>query len=367
MTAAEATTAVQAEVIEGEAVSQPQAAPQQLGNYNEATAPKLYDRVGDPNLLDFINKLGGSIHGSGMFGTANLDQGRMIIFFCLANKMNPLDFAKKYHIIKGKITMRADAMLAEFHARGGKVDWKNIGDDGQEAKAKFTPLNGKSYEMSYSLAEAQIMGAVKPDSNWVKFPGAMLRARLISKALRIIAPEIIAGCYTPEEAEDFVDRIPKGGQTNGAASQPRIEAPKETSPVEVAAESTTGPIVDASVEPVAKPAEPTPPTPPAPAPTPDPNATLDQPTLDKIAAAKKEIGYSPEQWKRILTTSFKVNSARELTQQSAELLLTKMEQKIAAKKQSGDLKEWSEQQVPDSAMAGSQASTENPDAEPPFE
>ncbi len=31
----------------------------------------------------------------------------------------------------------------------------------------------------------------------------MLRARCISKAIRMLAPEVVAGIYTPEETEDF--------------------------------------------------------------------------------------------------------------------------------------------------------------------
>jgi hypothetical protein len=34
--------------------------------------------------------------------------------------MPPLTLAEKYHLIQGKLSMRADAMLAEFNARGGK-------------------------------------------------------------------------------------------------------------------------------------------------------------------------------------------------------------------------------------------------------
>ena len=35
----------------------------------------------------------------------------------------------------------------------------------------------------------------------------MLRARCISKAVRMLAPEVVAGVYTPEETEDFQPSI----------------------------------------------------------------------------------------------------------------------------------------------------------------
>jgi len=47
------------------------------------------------------------------------------------------------------------------------------------------------------------MGAKGVKDNWRKFPKAMLRARVISDAVRTLKPEIIFGYYTPEEVEDF--------------------------------------------------------------------------------------------------------------------------------------------------------------------
>jgi hypothetical protein len=72
-------------------------------------------------------------------------------------------------------------------------------------------FDGQTLEIGYTIDDAKkVMGKDdkgkdridQPDSNWAKDRGAMLRARLITKAIRIIAPELIAGVYTPEELED---------------------------------------------------------------------------------------------------------------------------------------------------------------------
>jgi hypothetical protein len=44
---------------------------------------------------------------------------------------------------------------------------------------------------------------LKPGSGWQKFPAEMLRARVISKATRMLDPRITQGRHTPEEVADF--------------------------------------------------------------------------------------------------------------------------------------------------------------------
>jgi hypothetical protein len=39
--------------------------------------------------------------------------------------------------------------------------------------------------------------------NWQRFPRQMLTARCISEAVRLLAPQIVSGIYTPEEVQDF--------------------------------------------------------------------------------------------------------------------------------------------------------------------
>jgi hypothetical protein len=109
---------------------------------------------------------------------------------------------KTYHIIGGKLSKRADAMLADFR-KVGKWTWKDLkNNDLQSASVEF---EGQKYEVSYSTEDAKRAGLLpaKAGSGWAKYPANMLRARLISETLRAIAPEIVQGAYTPEEISDF--------------------------------------------------------------------------------------------------------------------------------------------------------------------
>ena len=160
----------------------------------------MYDRISDP--ITAIEKMGEWIASSGMLGCTKVEQGKLIAWQCAAERKTPFDFKREYHIIGGSLSMRSDAMLAGYRARGGKVLWKQ--SDSKAAIALWT-FDGNSCEISFTTEDAKLAGLLpaKPGSGWAKDPSAMLRARCISKAIRMLAPEVVAGVYTPEENEDF--------------------------------------------------------------------------------------------------------------------------------------------------------------------
>ena len=169
-----------------------------------ATTPQpkaeMYDRISDP--ITAIEKMGEWIASSGMLGCTKVEQGKLIAWQCAAERKTPFDFRREYHIINGSLSMRSDAMLAGYRARGGKVVWKQF--DSKAAVALWT-YDGNACEIGFTEQDAKLAGLLpaKPGSGWAKDPSAMLRARCISKAIRMLAPEVVAGIYTPEENEDF--------------------------------------------------------------------------------------------------------------------------------------------------------------------
>jgi len=101
--------------------------------------------------------------------------------------------------------MRADAMLAKFQMSGGRVEWQSRTD--KEVTAVFSH-NGNKLPFTVRLEDFVANGVAtsrdgKLKDNWRKFPRQMLTARVISEAVRLLAPEIVFGVYTPEEVADF--------------------------------------------------------------------------------------------------------------------------------------------------------------------
>jgi len=169
---------------------------------NEMSAPSFYNKINDP--MQAIQLMGEMISGSGMFGCTKVEQGMVLAMQCLAEGKAPLELAKTYHIIEGKLTMRADAMLGRYLASGGKVKWTERTD---KRVAGMWTCDGNDVEIAVSLDEMiknGVAGSVgKIKANWQKFPRQMLTARCISEAVRLLMPQIVAGIYTPEEVSDF--------------------------------------------------------------------------------------------------------------------------------------------------------------------
>lgn len=204
-------------------------------------AGEIYAKIENP--LVAITDLGKMFHQSQIMGVATPGDGAVLALTCMCEGITPLEFAKTYHIIKGRPSMKADAMSARFRQSGGKVRWINLGDDGKEAKAEFS-YDGQTLEIAYTIDDAKkVMGKDDkgkdridhPDSNWSKDRGAMLRARLITKAIRIIAPELIAGVYTPEELEDSgaVPAAPKDRSARKKELESAAVVVTEDTPAEV--------------------------------------------------------------------------------------------------------------------------------------
>jgi hypothetical protein len=176
-------------------------------NSNLANPPAhnvaIYNKITDP--IQAIEKMGEMIFASGMFGCVKPEQGMVLAMQCLAEGKAPLELAKTYHIIEGKLTMRADAMLGRFLTTGGKVKW--LVRSNEEVKAIWSK-DGNDVEISSSLEEFKANGIAMSGKgglkdNWRKFPKQMLTARNVSEAVRLLAPQIISGIYTPEEVSDF--------------------------------------------------------------------------------------------------------------------------------------------------------------------
>jgi hypothetical protein len=163
----------------------------------------IYNKISDP--IQAIQVMGEMIWGSGMFGCVKPEQGMVLAMTCLAEGKAPLELAKTYHIIEGKLSMRADAMLGRYLTTGGKVKWVTRSDI--EVKALFSK-DGNDVEISATIEEYKNNGVAlgangKLKANWQKFPRQMLTARCISEGVRLLAPQIVSGIYTPEEVSDF--------------------------------------------------------------------------------------------------------------------------------------------------------------------
>jgi hypothetical protein len=150
-----------------------------------------------------IEKFGEAIAKSGFAGCTKVEQGVIVAFTCLAEKITPIEFSRTYDIIQGQPTKKAAVMLAEFRQNfGGEFKWINDGEDGKLATIQLKHGERVLAPVSFSIEEAKAQGLLGKD-NWKRHLPAMLRARVSTKALRMYVPEIAAGIYDPHELEDI--------------------------------------------------------------------------------------------------------------------------------------------------------------------
>jgi len=205
----------------------------------------IYQKISDP--LKAVEAVGTAIARCGMFGVANEAQGQVLALTCLLENKSPVEVMRHYHLITTatggtKLAKKAESMLADFMAAGGKWVWKSTTDI--EAKAHVEYGDNKM-DVSYTIEEAKRAfygyrknknsGALEldPQSNWVKIPATMLRWRLVANTIRMIAPAISAGIYTPEEIQDTVTLTDYSVNPSPLFAKPEQSSAKsEQSPVE---------------------------------------------------------------------------------------------------------------------------------------
>ena len=142
-----------------------------------------------------------NISKSGFFGLKTPEQAAALMLVAQADGLHPAKAATHYHIIQGKPSLSADAMLARFQSAGGRVNWDIYTD--AEVTGTFSHSQGGSVKISWTIARAK-KAAI---GNLEKFPAAMLRARCISEGIRTVYPGVIVGMYTPEEVQTYAPSV----------------------------------------------------------------------------------------------------------------------------------------------------------------
>jgi hypothetical protein len=209
----------------------------------------VYDRMEDPG--EFVKQMGLAILHSEMFGCTNASQGAVLALECMARRVPPMTLAERYHIIHGRLSMRADAMLSDFRTKCGgshriverTADAAEIEltAAGQSHRFRLTWEDAKGEPFVYVGKESIVLEKIQ-QGRWkdlmVKAKYAtprarsqMLWARVVSDGVRAMAPEVVAGYYCPEEIDDLPEpaaRAPQHAPIVGEIVQSGTPTPTPT-------------------------------------------------------------------------------------------------------------------------------------------
>lgn len=171
-------------------------------------------------MQEFVKSLGSDIAKSQMFGCESTAQGNIFALACIVSGRDPLSLPMEYHLMKGKLTLRADAMLGRLSKAGGKYEVVEHSPDAAEVKMEF---KGRKFHQRFTWEEAQqepfvyegkgivkLLKEGKRDQLVLKDNYATPRRRMqqmwcrvISDGVRVVAPELVTGVYTGEETADY--------------------------------------------------------------------------------------------------------------------------------------------------------------------
>lgn len=130
--------------------------------------------------------------------------------------LQPLQSLRSMAFVKGRLTMSVQLQLALAKQRGVKiaemVEEENV-------CAITLERNGEKITCMYTLEDAKKAGLVKQDGNYDKYLKQMLRWRATGDCLRMIAPDLVMGLLSPEEAESIEPFTP-APKVQGNAKQP---------------------------------------------------------------------------------------------------------------------------------------------------
>lgn len=149
--------------------------------------------------VDQVERMALAVAKSGLFGVKTPDQAMALMLIAQAEGLHPAIAARDYHVINGRPTLKADAMLARLQTAGGSVRWGEYTD--QRVVGTFSHPQGGSVEVAWTVDMATAAGLTK-NPTWRSYPRQMLRARCVSEGIRTVFPGVVVGTYTPEEAED---------------------------------------------------------------------------------------------------------------------------------------------------------------------
>lgn len=182
-----------------------------------------------PKSLDEITTLSRTLSKSALLPEAVRGKEPEIMFAILTGAelgLAPMQSIRAIEVIKGKPTLKAEAMVALVRARRDVCEYFMLRHSDAKSATYETKRVGdpSPTTMSFTLAEAQAAGLTAPTRNgepsmWTKYPAAMLRARASSVICKAVYSDILLGVYESDE----IEREPRD-VTPSRASPPVIES-----------------------------------------------------------------------------------------------------------------------------------------------
>lgn len=248
-----------------------------------------------PSTLEDVKSLASAFAKSGMFQDAK-DVAAAIVKIQAGRELGlpPVYSTQNIRMIKGQLSTSANTM-ALLVKSSPKYNYRIREHDNEHCLIAFYEKAGEKWEevgtSLFTIEDAKTAQLVKPDSNWAKFPRAMLFSRAISQGARIYCPDAIGGAYTTEEMLAVV---------NESGSNETSETPEgviDSTATEVSADPDWDNLESAGSQPGAE--------------------LSTAPQRSKIFAAAKEQNIPEEELRKYIKFHYNLDSTKDLTKKQA--------------------------------------------------
>lgn len=164
----------------------------------------------DSTTIEMLSGLADRLHKAGVFGqeVTSADKAFAVLLKGHELGFSPMASAGSISIIKGKVSLSADATVA-LCKRSPACLYLRLVESSEEVATYETQRHGDPSPtvLHYTIAQAKTAG-LTGSQTWRGHAPAMLRARCGAAIARAVYPDLVAGIYDPDEVAEIVRAEP---------------------------------------------------------------------------------------------------------------------------------------------------------------
>jgi len=141
------------------------------------------------------------LHGSQLYRKFPNAQAIMaVILRGRSMGISMMDSLDSFHVIEGKPALAAMAVIGVVLG-SGKAEYFDLVETSATGATWETQRIGrpKPVRLTFTIEDAQRAGLVRPNGNWVKYPGPMCRKQAGVELARAVYPDVVVGVYQEDE------------------------------------------------------------------------------------------------------------------------------------------------------------------------
>ena len=164
----------------------------------------------DTTTIEMLSGLANRLHAAGVFGAEVTSADKAFAVLLKGHELgfSPMASAGSISIIKGKVSLSADATIA-LCKRSPACLYLRLVASTEEVATYETQRHGDPSPtvLHYTIAQASKAG-LTGSQTWRGHAPAMLRARCGAAIARAVYPDLVAGIYDPDEVAEIVRAEP---------------------------------------------------------------------------------------------------------------------------------------------------------------